>query len=93
MGSAVATIAAPFVLAPRMRRADGWSDLARPANLFGLVFLVVMLGYAALEGKAGGGWLQRAAIVLLSVGIAALALRVRALARSPASLPEAPSAN
>ncbi len=80
--SAVATIAAPFVLAPRMRRADGWRDLARPTILFGLLFLAVLVSYAALEGKTGGGYLQRVAIVLLSTGVAALALRVRALARS-----------
>ena len=81
--SAIATIAVPFVLAARMRRADGWRDLARPTILFGSLFFAVLVGYAALEGKAGGGWLQRAAIVLLSAGVATLALRVCALARSP----------
>jgi hypothetical protein len=82
--SAAATIAAPFALAFRMRRANGWHDLARATFGFGLVFAAVLLTYAALEGKAGGGYLQRFAIVLLSVGVAVLALRVRALARSPA---------
>lgn len=81
--AAIATIAAPFVLARRMRRADGWRDLARPTFLFGLLFLAVLMSYAALERKMGGGYLQRIAIVLLSVGVATLALRVRALARSP----------
>jgi len=81
--SGVATIAAPFVLAARMRRADGWRGLARPTILFGLLFLAVLVSYAALERKTGGGYLQRVAIVLLSIGVATLALRVRALARSP----------
>jgi Protein of unknown function (DUF998) len=81
--SGIATIAIPFVLAARMRRADGWRDLARPTILFGLLFLAVLVSSAVLEGKTGGGYLQRGAIVLLSAGIATLALRVRALARSP----------
>jgi hypothetical membrane protein len=36
----------------------------------------------ALERRTGDGYLQRSAIVLVSVGVATLALRVRALARS-----------
>jgi hypothetical protein len=80
--SAVATIAIPFVLAARMRRADGWRDLARPTIAFGLLFLAVLVSYAALEGKPGDGYLQRVAIVLLSVGVVTLALRVRALTGS-----------
>lgn len=83
--AAVATIAAPFFLSARMRRTDNWRDLARPTFVFGLVFLAVLIIYAALGGK-GGGYLQRAAIVLLSVGVVSLALRVRALARSPGVL-------
>ncbi|MDP9341013.1 MAG: DUF998 domain-containing protein [Actinomycetota bacterium] len=83
VATAIAMIAAPFVLAPRMRRLAGWRDLARPTFLFGLLFLTVAIGYAALEGKTGGGYLQRTAIVLVSVGVATLALRVRALARTP----------
>jgi len=80
--SAIAMVAAPFFLAARMRQANGWRDLARPTILAGALLLVVLLGYAALERKTGGGYLQRAAIVLVSVGVATLALRVRALARS-----------
>ena len=80
--SAIAMVAAPFVLAARMRQANGWRDLARVTVLAGALLLVVLLGYAALERKTGGGYLQRAAIVLVSVGVATLALRVRSLARS-----------
>ena len=78
---AVVTLALPFVLAWRMRRLDGWRDLARPSVVFGVVFAVVLFSYAALEGRTGGGYLQRAAILLLSGGVVALALRVRSLAR------------
>jgi hypothetical protein len=89
--SVIATISAVFALGFRMRRADGWRDLALPTFLFGLLLLAVMVGYSALERKAGGGYLQRTAIVLVSVGAATLALRVRALARSPASMLRTPS--
>jgi hypothetical membrane protein len=81
--TAIVTIVTPFVLASRMHRADGWRDLARPTFTFGWLFLAVLIGYAALGGETGSGYLQRAAIVLLSAGVATLALRVWALARSP----------
>ena len=87
--SAIATIAAPFVLGHRMRRLDGWRDLARSTMLFGFLFLAILLGSAALDGRTGGGYLQRAAILLLSVGVVTLAVRVRALARWPALTPTA----
>ena len=47
-------------------------------QVFGALFLAV------LEGKPGGGYLQRAAILLASVGVATLTLGVHALAGSPA---------
>jgi hypothetical protein len=81
--SAIATIALPFVLAARMRRLPGWRDLARPTALFGVLLVSVLVAYAALERRQGGGYLQRAAIVLFSVGVVALALRVKTLAGSP----------
>jgi hypothetical protein len=84
--TAAVTIAVPFFLASRMRRSDRWRDLAQPTFVFGFLFVAVLIGYAALEGKQGGGYLQRAAIVMLSVGVVTLALRVRALARSPGAL-------
>jgi hypothetical membrane protein len=85
--SGIATLAAPFFLAARMRLVPGWRDMFRPTVIFGFVFLVVLLAYAAvaLAGANGGGYLQRAAIVLLSVWVVVLALRVRALARAPAA--------
>jgi hypothetical membrane protein len=80
--SGIAMIAAPFVLAARMRQADGWRDLARPTILAGSLLVAVLAAYVALEGRTGGGYLQRAAIVLVSVGVVTLALRVRSLAGS-----------
>jgi hypothetical membrane protein len=80
--SGIAAIAAPFVLAARMRHADGWRDLARPTILAGSLLVAVLAAYVVVEGKPGGGYLQRAAIVVFSVGVVTLALRVRALAPS-----------
>jgi Protein of unknown function (DUF998) len=82
--SAAATITAPFFLAHRMRRTAHWRDLARPAVAFGLVMAALLVAYAALERRTGGGYLQRAAIVWLSLGVVALAMRVRTLARGGA---------
>jgi hypothetical protein len=80
--AAIATVAAPFALAARMRRLERWSDVMRPTLVFGWAILAVLIGYVTFERKTGGGYLQRTAIVLLSVGVVALALRVRSLARS-----------
>ena len=80
--SGIATIVLPFVLAARMRHADGWRDLARPTILAGSLLVAVLAAYVAFEGKTGGGYLQRAAIVLFSAGVVTLALRVRVLAAS-----------
>jgi hypothetical protein len=82
--SAAATVALPFALAARMRLAPGWHGLARPTLLFGPLLVAVLVAYAALERRPGGGYLQRAAIVLFSAGVVTLALRVRSLAGSPA---------
>jgi hypothetical protein len=65
-----------------MRHADGWRDLARPTIVAGSLLVAVLVAYVAFDGKPGGGYLQRAAIVLVSAGRVALALRVRALAPS-----------
>jgi uncharacterized membrane protein YhaH (DUF805 family) len=80
--SGIATIALPFALGARMRHADGWHDLARPTILAGSLLVAVLAAYVAFEGKTGGGYLQRAAIVIFSAGVVTLALRVRVLAPS-----------
>jgi hypothetical protein len=62
-----------------MRHADGWRDLARPTILAGSLLVAVLAVYVAFEGRTGGGYLQRAAIVLFCAGVVTLALRVRAV--------------
>ena len=41
--SAAATVAAPFVLAHRMRRSAHWRDLARRAVAFGVVMVILLV--------------------------------------------------
>jgi hypothetical protein len=82
--AALATVAAPFVLAYRMRRVEGWQDLAVPTRIFGILTIVALAVTAATTGTAAQGWTQRGAIVLLALGIGALAWRVLTLARRPA---------
>jgi hypothetical protein len=49
--AALATVAAPFVLAHRMRRVDGWQDLAVPTRIFGALMIVALPG----DSAAGNG--------------------------------------
>jgi hypothetical protein len=77
--AASATVVAPFVLSRRMRRTEGWADLARPTWLFGVVILLALVGTAATSGTAWQGSSQRVAAVIVSAGVAALAWRVARL--------------
>jgi len=74
--AALVTVCAPFVLARRMRRTDGWRDLARPATVFGVLFVAAMAASAASSGTPLQGWTQRGAAVLVVLGIVVLAWRV-----------------
>ncbi len=74
--AALATIPAPFVLSRRMRKVDGWADLAGPAQRYGLVVVAVLVATGATGGTALQGWTQRAAIVVVTWGIVVLAWRV-----------------
>jgi hypothetical membrane protein len=74
--AALATVAAPFVLAHRMRRVDGWHDLAVPTRIFGIVTILALAVTAASSGTAVQGWTQRGSIVLVALGILALGCRV-----------------
>lgn len=74
--AALATIPAPFALSRAMRRADGWQDLARPTRIYGVVIVAVLVATGAASGTAVQGWAQRGAIVVVTVGVAALAWRV-----------------
>jgi len=78
--AAVATIIAPFALAHRMQQLDGWRDLARPARVFGVLVIVLLVGSAALSGTGAQGSSQRVAAVLIPLGVIVLALRVMRLA-------------
>lgn len=75
--AAVATIAAPFVLARRMRVVDGWHDLARPTWVFGFAVIAVLVLSGVTTGTSVQGWSQRLAAVVVVSGLAALAWQVR----------------
>jgi hypothetical protein len=77
--AAIATVAAPFVLARVMRRTAGWTDLAGPTRTFGIVVVAVLAAATASSGTALQGWSQRLAILVVTAGVAALALRVVSL--------------
>jgi hypothetical protein len=74
--AALATVAAPFALARRMRRSGGWEDLARPTRIYGAVIVAALLATGASSGTAAQGWSQRVAIVIVTAAVAALAWRV-----------------
>lgn len=84
--AALATVAAPFVLAHRMRRVDGWQDLAVTTRVFGVLTIVALAVTAATSGTAAQGWTQRGAIVLVTSGVGVLGWRVMRLCR-PATTP------
>jgi hypothetical protein len=88
----VATIAAPFALAHRFRLLEGWRDLARPARVFGVVVVLGVLAYVALENTSAQGWAQRALAMWVVSGIVLLAWRVGTLATEggaePVAIPE-----
>lgn len=79
--AAVPTLIAPFALAHRMRQVDGWRDLVRPAQVFGVAVVVGLVVSGAASGTGLQGSTQRALIVLVCAGVAALAARVLALQR------------
>ncbi len=74
--SALATIAAPFVLARAMRRRAGWVSLARPTKLFGFVTIALLVATGASSGTAIGGLTQRIAVTVITGGVGVLAWQV-----------------
>src|SRR5205823_9444796 len=70
--AAVPTLVAPFALSRRMRAVEGWSDLARPARIFGLALLVAFVATAASHGSTAQGLTQRIAATMAAFGVAAL---------------------
>ncbi|NUR94400.1 MAG: DUF998 domain-containing protein, partial [Kribbellaceae bacterium] len=74
--SALATVAAPFVLSRAMRRVDGWRDLARPARAFGFVTIVLLAATGAASGTAVQGLMQRVAAAVIPAALAFVGWRV-----------------
>ena len=74
--AAVATVAAPFALASRMRLSDSWRDLAGRARAFGFVTIGLLAVTAATVGTPVQGLTQRFAATVISLGIVVLAWRV-----------------
>jgi len=76
------TLAAPLVLARRMRVLEAWRDLARPTMVFGIAQFILPICYGVFYGSPVTGLLNRAPLFLASAGLVVLALRVRRLASS-----------
>lgn len=82
--AALCTLAAPFVLAARMRAVDGWRDLARPTRRFGAAFAVLLVLTIALGESSVAGLVQRVVIVVVVIGVVVLAGRVASAPRAVA---------
>jgi hypothetical membrane protein len=86
LDSAISTIgiflflAAVFVLAAAMRRADGWRTWVWPARWTGIVFAVLLVALVVAQVTGLGGLFERFLAAFGAAAIAALALRV---ARGP----------
>ncbi len=78
--TALLTVAAPFVLLPRLRRLRAWSDLTGPSFAAGVALFVLLAAYLGLEGRFGQGIVQRLMAVVLALWIGSLAWRVHELA-------------
>jgi hypothetical protein len=74
--AALATIAAPFVLAHQMRGTERWHDLARPTRIFGVVVALSAIANVALTDTPVQGLAQRIVAVIVPLGVVALAVRV-----------------
>jgi hypothetical protein len=78
--SALATVAGLLLIARRLRGLEGWQDLARFLQGCAVVLAAVLLAYAGLEGRPGGGLAERVAVCAVIVAFAALAHRSLRLA-------------
>lgn len=77
IGTALVTVATPFVLARRMKIMDEWRDLAGGANGFGAVLVMMLILYIGLDGRYGQGYVQRGMALTVAAGIVILAGRLR----------------
>ena len=74
--AALATIAAPFVMARAMSRDDEWRSTARPTRWFGVVTVVLLALAMAASGTAVQGLAQRTAATVIPLGLAGFAVLV-----------------
>jgi hypothetical protein len=77
----IPTIAAPFVIAARMRGRDGWRVWARPTRTFGWVALATLVLSGVAQGSSVQGAAQRLSAAVVTAGIAVLALWCAQIAR------------
>lgn len=71
--AALATVAAPFVLARAMSRDDNWRSRAGSVRGFGVLVVVLLLVTGVASGSAVQGLAQRLAATVIPLGLAALA--------------------
>lgn len=82
--SAIATIAAPFVLSRQMRGRAGWTELAWPTRVFGFLVILALVVTLVTSESSVGGLTQRLAATLVVLGLVALAQHVIRLERAEA---------
>ncbi|GAB7007197.1 hypothetical protein JCM18899A_46720 [Nocardioides sp. AN3] len=71
--AAVATAAAPFVLARAMNRDDNWRSRARSVRRFGVLAVTLLILTGAASGSPVQGLAQRVAATVIPLGLATLA--------------------
>lgn len=71
--AALATIAAPFVVARAMNRDEQWRSWARAARWFGVLTIALLVGTGAASGSPVQGLAQRVAATVIPLGLAAFA--------------------
>ncbi|MEP7196501.1 MAG: DUF998 domain-containing protein [Saprospiraceae bacterium] len=74
--SVLFTVIAPFFLSRHMRNLNRWKDLKSKTFIFGIFFLMALIGYILTDGNYGHGYVQRIMCLMLSFGIIVLARRV-----------------
>ena len=74
--AAVATVAAPFVIARAMSRRPDWRGWARGTRRFGIATVVLLVLAGAASGTAVQGGAQRLAATVIPAALAVLALQV-----------------
>jgi hypothetical protein len=76
----VILVVTPFILARRLRRAPGWTDLARPSIVVGVLLAIGLLAYILTESVGWSCLVQRGMAVVAPVWAGALAVRLSVVA-------------